>query len=235
MRPARPAEPLSALEARIGHTFHDQSLITRALTHMSHAPAEKARSYQRLEFLGDRVLGLVVSAMLFQNFPQAGEGELSRRLAVLVRKETCADVALDWQVSGHIRLGETEAQGHQVKPAILGDVCEALIGAISLDGGLDSATVLAIAEELACEGAQVFIGSRNAANVAAAVARLRRSGVADGGVVDSAEPAQIDAAVAAATAAHTVRCDVASWRLVAQTEANCLPVRAVSARVSGIR
>jgi ribonuclease-3 len=142
MKAPRPTEPLGDLEGRIGHTFRDRDLLLRALTHMSHAPSDKSRamSYQRLEFLGDRVLGLVVSAMLFDAFPQAEEGELSRRLAGLVRKETCADVAAEWRVSGHIRLGDSEAQGgNHAKPAIMGDVCEALIGALYIDGGFDAA------------------------------------------------------------------------------------------------
>ena len=86
------------LETRIGHSFRDRQLIKRALTHVSALKSTSARvdSYQRLEFLGDRVLGLAVSEMLFANFPKAEEGELSRRLADLVRKETCADVAADW-------------------------------------------------------------------------------------------------------------------------------------------
>ena len=142
LAPTSPREPLEALEARIGHVFGDRALLERALTHISVLPPERSRlgSYQRLEFLGDRVLGLVVSAMLFEAFPEAEEGELSRRLAGLVRKETCADVATDWQVARHIRLGEHEANsGGQDKPAILGDVCEAVIGAIFLDGGMDAA------------------------------------------------------------------------------------------------
>lgn len=133
---------LSQLEARIGHVFKDQALFVRALTHISHVPSERSRSgsYQRLEFLGDRVLGLVISSMLFAAFPDAEEGELSRRLAGLVRKETCADVAAEWSISNHIRLGDSEAQsGGHAKPAIMGDVCEALIGAVFIDGGYAAA------------------------------------------------------------------------------------------------
>jgi ribonuclease III len=138
MKAAKAALSTKELEARIGHAFRDGDLLLRALTHVSFIPADrsKAGSYQRLEFLGDRVLGLVISAMLFEAFPEAEEGELSRRLAGLVRKETCADVAAEWGVSAHIRLGENEAQsGGHAKPAIMGDVCEAIIGALYLDGG----------------------------------------------------------------------------------------------------
>lgn len=134
--------PLAALEATIGHTFSDQKLLTRALTHVSAASSETARrdTYQRLEFLGDRVLGLAVSDMLYSAFPDAAEGELSRRLADLVRKESCAEVAIEWGVGPHIKLGDGEAQtGGRKKTAILGDICEALIGAVFLDAGFDKA------------------------------------------------------------------------------------------------
>ena len=142
MKKSRTVEPTAELEARIGHRFRDQALLLRALTHVSHDPSEKgvASSYQRLEFLGDRVLGLVVSAMLCDAFPAAGEGELSRRLAGLVRKETCAEVAAQWDVSDHIRIGDNEAQsGSHAKPAIMGDVCEAIVGALFLDAGFPAA------------------------------------------------------------------------------------------------
>jgi ribonuclease-3 len=126
---------LAALEARIGHRFSDETLIAEALTHVSAASGQKRATYQRLEFLGDRVLGLVVSEMLYDAFPSAGEGELSRRLAALVRKESCAEVALEWGVQAHIRLGESEKAAGATKTAILGDVCESIIGAVFLDGG----------------------------------------------------------------------------------------------------
>lgn len=129
---------LANVEARVGHRFTDQALLTQALTHISAVGAERSRiaSYQRLEFLGDRVLGLVVSAMLYQAFPGAEEGEMSRRLAALVRRETCADVAGDWQVGPAMILGEGEANaGGRDKPAILSDACEAIIGAVFLDAG----------------------------------------------------------------------------------------------------
>jgi ribonuclease-3 len=139
-RPPKP--PISDLEGAIGHTFADPDMLRRALTHVSAVPADTARSetYQRLEFLGDRVLGLAVCDMLCAAFPDAAEGELSRRLADLVRKESCAEVAVEWGVGVHMRLGEGEAQtGGRRKTAILGDVCEAIIGAVYLDAGFDIA------------------------------------------------------------------------------------------------
>lgn len=132
-------EDLEELETRIGHRFADQSLLRQALTHAS-AANSRAQSYERLEFLGDRVLGVGVAHMLIEAYAQESEGMLSRRLAALVRKETCAEVARDWRVGPYMRLGEGEAQnGGRDKEAILGDICEAIIGAVFLDGGPEAA------------------------------------------------------------------------------------------------
>lgn len=136
---------LSALEQRIGHRFRNADLAFQALTHMSGALGEIGRSasYQRLEFLGDRVLGLCVSAMLYAEFPHAAEGELSRRLADLVRKERCAEVGIAWELGSFVRLGAGERQsGGRRRPAILADVCEALIGAVFLDAGFPAASAV---------------------------------------------------------------------------------------------
>ncbi len=130
------------LEARLGYNFADPDLLEQALTHSSAvAPAKRtARSYQRLEFLGDRVLGLVVADLLHRNLPGANEGELSRTLNTLVRKETCADVARGLDLGSVIRVGDSEARsGGAYKDAILADVCEAVIGAVYCDGGLREA------------------------------------------------------------------------------------------------
>ena len=93
--PRRSRRGKHALENRIGYRFNDAALLDCALTHISalKGPRNRAGTYQRLEFLGDHVLGLVISDMLFRAFPKADEGELSRRLADLVRKETCAEIA----------------------------------------------------------------------------------------------------------------------------------------------
>ena len=139
---------LAALEGRLGHAFRDRDLMARALTHLS-APAVggsgRGQSYQRLEFLGDRVLGVVVAQMLYEAYPQASEGELSMRLAKLVRRETCAAVAQDWDVGPHVVMGQGEARaGGRKKAAILSDVCESLIGAVYLDGGFNAARDLVV-------------------------------------------------------------------------------------------
>src|SRR6201989_3505881 len=96
----------AALEERIGYKFADKALLERALTHISalSGGASRVNSYQRLEFLGDHVLGLVISDMLFRAFPKADEGELSRRLADLVRREACADVARAIELGTALRL-----------------------------------------------------------------------------------------------------------------------------------
>jgi ribonuclease-3 len=149
-RPARaPAKRRSravgALESRIEYRFKDLKLLDCALTHISAvaSPRDPARSYQRLEFLGDHVLGLAVSDMLYREFPKANEGDLSRRLSDLVRKETCADVARAIELGSALKLGPSEINaGGRLRTTILGDVCEALIGAVYLDGGYLPAAAL---------------------------------------------------------------------------------------------
>jgi ribonuclease-3 len=144
---ARSKTDLATLEATLGYTFQNRKLIERALTHVSALPGSNAAGphYQRLEFLGDRVLGLAVAEMLHRSFPEASEGELSRRLAHLVRRETCAEVAITWGVGPHLRIGAGEKRtGLRNKDAILADVCEAIIAAVYLDGGFESAQALVL-------------------------------------------------------------------------------------------
>jgi ribonuclease-3 len=128
------------LENSIGYRFRDPARLDEALTHATAAKGKRRANYQRLEFLGDRVLGLVIAEMLFDAYPAAKEGELSKRLSDLVRRETCADVAREWGLAGYIRLGTGEASsGGSERIPILADVCEALIGAVFLDGGFNAA------------------------------------------------------------------------------------------------
>lgn len=130
------------LQARLGYRFADPELLDRALTHSSAVPPSRRvqHSYQRLEFLGDRVLGLVVADLLYRKLPRANEGDLSRALNALVRKETCAALARDLDLGQELNLGESEARtGGAHKEAILGDVMEAVIGAVYCDGGLGHA------------------------------------------------------------------------------------------------
>ena len=132
----------TVLEERIGYRFTDAPILEMALTHISalKGARNRAGSYQRLEFLGDHVLGLVISDMLYRAFPKADEGELSRRLADLVRKETCTEIARSVDLGAVIRVGSSEHNaGARSRPAILADVCEAVIGAVYLDGGYKAA------------------------------------------------------------------------------------------------
>jgi ribonuclease-3 len=143
---SRKAKDRTALEERLGYQFADKALLERALTHisaLSGGPQNRTASYQRLEFLGDHVLGLVISDMLYRTFAKANEGELSRRLADLVRKETCAEVARAMDVGPALKLGNSESHaGGRLRVTILGDACEALIGAVFLDGGYGAAEEL---------------------------------------------------------------------------------------------
>src|SRR5205085_1944910 len=140
----------TVLEERIGYRFTDSPILEMALTHISALKGARSRagSYQRLEFLGDHVLGLVISDMLYRAFPKADEGELSRRLADLVRKETCTEIARSIDLGAAIRVGSSESNaGARSRPAILADVCEAMIGAVYLDGGYQAAAAAMLARE----------------------------------------------------------------------------------------
>jgi ribonuclease-3 len=131
------------LTDRLGYRFRQPDLLVQALTHPSvthgRAPG-KATAYERLEFLGDRVVGLVVADMLFARFPSEPEGALARRHAALVRRETLARVAEQFGIPDHLNLakGERESGGHR-NPAVLADACEAVIGAVYADGGFEPA------------------------------------------------------------------------------------------------
>jgi ribonuclease III len=130
------AQLLAWAEARLGHRFANAALLDQALTHTSVG----ARNYQRLEFLGDRVLGVVIADLLYRSYPEDVEGKLSRRLADLVRLQACADVARSLDVGAWVRLERSAAQaGLANHESVLGDACEALIGALYLDGGLEVA------------------------------------------------------------------------------------------------
>jgi ribonuclease-3 len=134
---------LAAFEKRIGYAFKDRGQLTTALTHSSAVAAgicTERGTYERLEFLGDRVLGLIVAEMLLREFPEAAEGELSPRLARLVRKETCAEVASEIGVGEVLIAGGGREQRRALQTRnVMGDVCEALIAAIFLDGGMEEA------------------------------------------------------------------------------------------------
>jgi ribonuclease-3 len=134
---ARRKPDIAALERRIGHVFKDRELLINALTHMSAAKGIQAKSYQRMEFLGDRVLGLAVADMLYAGF-KGSEGDLSRRLSELVRRETCAAVAAEWELGPCIKIGGKEA-AIRTNRSVLADVCEAVIAGVFLDAGYPAA------------------------------------------------------------------------------------------------
>ena len=130
------------LQDRLGYHFADPTLLDQALTHVSalSGPQSETPHYQRLEFLGDRVLGLIIADLLYRTFADESEGNLSRRLGALVRRETCAEIAREWELAAHLRVGQAERRsGLRNREAILADVCEAVIAAIWLDGGFDAA------------------------------------------------------------------------------------------------
>jgi ribonuclease-3 len=130
-------EERDLLAVKLGHTFKDESLLERALTHAS---ANTARSNERLEFLGDRVLGLVIADRLHRMFPDDAEGALALKLNALVRREACAAAADAAGLSEYVILAASEAaSGGRRKSAIIAGVCEAVIAALYLDGGYDVA------------------------------------------------------------------------------------------------
>ncbi|WP_336511983.1 ribonuclease III [Sphingomonas arenae] len=123
----------------LGHDPKDVKLFERAL---SHASAGRD-SYERLEFLGDRVLGLAVARWLFERFPDEPEGKMSRRYNVLVARETCAEVGRELGVPAQIILGkQAREDGASFSDNVIGDVVEALLGALLIDGGMDQAETL---------------------------------------------------------------------------------------------
>ena len=128
--------PAGWLEEKLGHRPNDLALFERALTHPSHGED----NYQRLEFLGDRVLALAITARLLETYPDEPEGKLSHRLNALVSREVCAEIARELEVMPQVRLGRQAIEdGAFQSDNVLGDVVEALIGALYLDGGLDAA------------------------------------------------------------------------------------------------
>ena len=139
--PNRRDTVLTQLFERLGYAFKNRSLIELALTHASARPSLKPNEdNERLEFLGDRVLGLAIAELLTASFPDASEGELARRFNQLVRAETCAEVAQDWELGKLILMSGGEADsGGRGKKTILANACEAVLGAIFIDGGYAAA------------------------------------------------------------------------------------------------
>ena len=142
---ARLTSEQTALATRLGHDFATPDLLIEALTHASLSSRGPRRDNQRLEFLGDRVLGLVVAEALLDHDPNAVEGQLAPRLNALVRKETCAEVAVDIALGAALMMGKAEsAAGGRKRTAMLGDAMEAVIAAVYLDAGYTTARDLVL-------------------------------------------------------------------------------------------
>ena len=135
------ARKYKALEKRLGYRFKNEALLTRALTHASLRGSRKVREdNERLEFVGDRVLGLAIVELLEETYPTATEGELARHLNRLVRGETCAKVGRALGLGDFLMLSESEAgSGGRLKTTILADAVEAVLGAIFLEAGYNKA------------------------------------------------------------------------------------------------
>jgi len=126
---------MASLETALGHAFTDPALLEQALTHRSHG----AKHNERLEFLGDAVLNMVVASLLFTRFAHLDEGTLTRLRANLVKQATLAELAADLALPAHLRLGEGEMKsGGFRRPSILADALEAILGAVYLDAGFET-------------------------------------------------------------------------------------------------
>jgi ribonuclease-3 len=137
--PDVPGHRLRRLDEVLGHAFAKPELLDEALTHAS-ATRRRSRGYERLEFLGDRVLGLVIAHTLLETFPKEREGDIAKRHASLVSRDALVDVAKAIGLGQHIRLSKGEADaGSRASEAVLADVMEAVIAALYLDGGLEAA------------------------------------------------------------------------------------------------
>ncbi len=135
---------LLAFTGRIGHQFRQPDLLMRAVTHASISSVTRPDN-QRLEFLGDRVLGLAMAEALLRADPQASEGQLAPRYNALVRKETCADVAREIGLGDVLKLGRSEMMsGGRRKDALLGDALEAVIAAVYMDAGFEAAQAVVL-------------------------------------------------------------------------------------------
>ena len=184
---ARANRRFQDLSARIGHDFADPAWLTLALTHASaRAGLKPDQDNERLEFLGDRVLGLAVAELLADTFPKAREGELARWFNQLVRAETCAEVAQQWELGDFILMSGGEAgSGGRRKKTILANTCEAVLGAVFADAGYEAAKEVVrrfwepqFAHPRACRAGREIPVAGMGARPRPAVAALSRSGVA---------------------------------------------------------
>jgi len=127
---------ISLLEKKIGINFKDKKLLIKSLTHKSF---NSNNNYEKLEFLGDRVLGLIISKTLLEIFPEDNEGSLDKKLASLVNRKKCCEISKKLNLENFIVIGNAKSKKNIIEDKIISDACEALIGAIYLDQGLSSA------------------------------------------------------------------------------------------------
>jgi ribonuclease-3 len=151
---------LDNFQSKLGYAFKNNDLLSRALTHSSYGDGRNtARDNERLEFLGDRVLGLLAAQFLFDADQSFDEGDMAPRLNALVRKEACARAARRAGVGEFLLLSKSEAKsGGRDKTKILGDACEAVLGALYVDGGLEAAKAFFVTfwgDELSEEGKSI--------------------------------------------------------------------------------
>ena len=122
------------LQKIINYNFKDSKLLLRSLTHKS---ADFTKNNEKLEFLGDRVLGLILSSKIYELYPNESEGDLDKRFASLVNKKTCLKISKNLKLENYVMLGKTYLNKKNIEDKILADSCEALIGALYLDGGIE--------------------------------------------------------------------------------------------------
>ena len=162
----RQEKNLLSLEAKLGYSFRDRSLLTNALLHRSHIHVtgqEREQSNERLEFLGDAVLGLVANEFLYQEFPDRNEGDLTKMKSLLVCGARLSEVATDFDLGVHIRMSRSEAAtGGRQRSSILADTTEALIGAVYLDGGLEPAR--GVIQRVVLAGSEQILARRSLRN-----------------------------------------------------------------------
>jgi len=164
--PGAIAENLAALEAKLGYPFRDRTLLATALRHRSHIHVtgqDREQSNERLEFLGDAVLGLVVNEELFRRYPNRSEGDLTKMKSLLVCGARLSEVATEFDLGVHVRMSRSEAAtGGRQRSSILADTTEALIGAVYLDGGLGAARQ--VIERIMLRGTERVLAKRSLRN-----------------------------------------------------------------------
>jgi ribonuclease-3 len=164
--PAVDEASLRALEIKLGYTFVDRMLLANALLHRSHIHVTgqvRGNSNERLEFLGDAVLGLVVNEHLYRNFGECSEGDLTKMKSLLVCGTCLSEVASEQDFGVHIRMSRSEAAtGGRGRTSILADTTEAVIGAVYLDGGLEAAQ--GVIQRILLDGAERVLADSSERN-----------------------------------------------------------------------